>query len=86
MKTKGKYEPTKVVKIVLFWANFLLVVFLSKKIISPPKGSIDFLIQSLLSFVCAIIITGIMIQYSTERVLKISIIIAWIVTILLAIT
>lgn len=76
-------EPGKLLKIVLFWTNFLFVVFLSKKILSYPKGNIDFLLKNLLSFICAIILTATMVNFLSQRDLKISIPIIWIITILL---
>jgi hypothetical protein len=82
MDAKTKYKPRYAIKIVLFWSNWLFVVFLSKRVIS---GEIDFLVKNLGSFIFALIITAVTLRYFPARVLKISIIVVWIVTILLAI-
>lgn len=78
-----KNDPTKLMKIVLFWTIFLFIVFLSKKVISYPKDNIDFLIKNLLSFICAVIVTGVMLHFLKEMTLKICIPIIWFLTILL---
>jgi len=78
-----KKEASRLTKIVLFWTIFLFVVFLSKEIIGYPKDGINFLLKNLVSFICAIILTGAMIQFLGERALKISIPIIWLLTILL---
>jgi hypothetical protein len=80
---KEKGGPSKLIKITLFWSIFLFIVFLSKRIISFPTGNIDFLVKNLLSFICALITTAIMIHFLKERAIKISIFIVWFVTILL---
>jgi hypothetical protein len=85
MDAKTKYRPRNAIKIVLFLSNWLFVVFLSKRVISPPQGEIDFLVKNLGSFFLALIITGVTLCYFPGRVLKISIIVVWTVTILLAI-
>ena len=82
---KTKYKPRYAIKIVLFWSNWLFVVFLSKRVTSPPQGEIDFLVKNLDSFIFALIITTVTLRCFPEGVLKISIIMVWIVTILLAI-
>ena len=81
-KTRG----SKIVKIVLFLSIYIFVVFLSRKIISYPKDNVDFLIKNILSFICAIIITGITIKYFRGKSLKICILIIWIISVLLMIT
>ena len=78
-------DPSKLIKIILFWTIFLFVVFLSKKIISYPKDNFDFLLKNLLLFICTIILTGIALKFLRERTLKIIIPIIWIITILLTV-
>jgi hypothetical protein len=67
MDIKTKYEPGKAIKIILFWSNVLFVVLLSKNIISSPQGNIDFLLRNLSSFICALIITAIMLRCFPKR-------------------
>jgi hypothetical protein len=51
MDAKSKYKPRNAIKIVLFFGNWLFVLLLSRRVISPPKGEIDFLVKNLgLSF------------------------------------
>ena len=85
MDAESRYKPRNAIKIVLFLGNWLFLLFLSRRVISPPKGEIDFLIKNLGTFLFATVITGLMLRYFPERVFKISIIVAWIVAILLAI-
>lgn len=75
----------KIIKIILFLSVFLFVVFISKKIIESPKGNIDFLIKNLISFICAIIITGIILQYLNKKYVRLIIPLMWIATIFFAI-
>jgi hypothetical protein len=70
---------SKLIKVVLFWTIFLFVVFMSKKIIGHPKGTVDFLVKNLLSLACALIVTGTMLHFFSQRALKISILILWII-------
>jgi hypothetical protein len=76
-------EPSKILKILLFWSIFLFIIFIGKRIIGFPKGSIDFIIKNLLSFVCTVILSGTMLHFLSAKLLKLSIPIIWILTILL---
>jgi len=81
---KGKEkEPGNLLKILLFWTIFLFIIFIGKRIIGFPKGNFDFIVKSLLSFACAVILSGTMLHFLSVKSLKISIPIIWILTILL---
>ena len=74
-------EPGKFLKIVLFWTIFLFIIFIGKRIIGYPKGS--FIINNLISFACAVILSGTMLHFLSVKSLKLSIPIIWLLTILL---
>ena len=78
-------EPSKLLRILLFWTIFLFIIFIGKKIIGFPKGNIDFIVKNLLSFVCTIILSGTMLHFLSIKSLKLSIPIIWILTIILII-
>ena len=81
---KGKEkEPGNLLKILLFWTIFLFIIFIGKRIIGFPKGNFDFIVKSLLSFACAVILSGTMLHFLSVKSLKICIPIIWILTILL---
>lgn len=81
-KSKDK-EPGKILKILLFWTTFLFIVFLGKRIIGYPKGNFDFIVKTLLSFSCAVILSGAILHFLSLKSLKLSIPIIWLLTILL---
>jgi hypothetical protein len=78
-------EPGKILKIVLFWTVFLFIIFLGKRIIGYPKDNFDFIVNNLLSFACAVILSGSMLHFLSAKLLKLSIPIIWLLTILLTI-
>jgi hypothetical protein len=65
---KKKVEPKgKGLKILLFWANWLFVVFLSKKLVSPPAGNLDFVVKNIGTFLVALVMTAVMIHFSPRK-------------------
>ncbi len=83
--TKEKYEPGKPIKFILFSSNFFLVLFLGKRIMSPPGSNIDFLLKNLGSFIASGVLTGIMLYFLERNGLIIAMIAIWIAILLLAI-
>jgi hypothetical protein len=59
----------KIVKTLLFFSNWLFVVFLSKRFISPPAGEIDFLLKNASTLFVAMVMTGLMIHFFSRRVM-----------------
>ncbi len=59
----------KVVKTLLFFSNWLFVLFLSKRLISPPAGNIDFLWKNVATFFVALVLTGLMIHFFSRKVM-----------------
>jgi len=65
---KRKAEPKgKGLKILLFFANWLFVVFLSKKLISPPAGGLDFVLKNIGTFLVAFAMTSLMIHFFSRK-------------------
>lgn len=65
---KRKAEPKgKGLKTLLFFANWLFVVFLSKRLISPPAGDLDFVVKNIGTFLVALIMTAFMIHFSRRK-------------------
>jgi hypothetical protein len=65
---KRKAEPKgKGLKILLFFANWLFVVFLSKKLISPPAGGLDFVLKNIGTFLVAFTMTSLMIHFFSRK-------------------
>ncbi len=62
-------KKTKIVKTLLLFSNWLFLVFLSKRLISPPAGNIDFLLKNIATFFVALVITGLMIHFFPRRVI-----------------
>ena len=85
MPANAERVPGKAIKIVLFWSNWLLVLFPSKRFIGPPADNVDFLPKNLATFVIAIIGTAVMLRYLHGVILKVTIAAVWIVTILIAV-
>jgi hypothetical protein len=56
-------------KSILFFSNWLLVVFLSKRLISPPGDGWDFLLKNIATFFVAVIVTGFMIHFLSRKIL-----------------
>ena len=85
MPTKQQHEVSKVIKIVLFWSNWLLVLFFSKRFIGSAGDNVDFLLKNLGTFAVAIIATAVMLHYLQNKVIKITIVAIWIVTLFMAV-
>jgi hypothetical protein len=84
MPTKQQHEVSKVIKIVLFWSNWLLVLFFSKRFIGSAGDNVDFLLKNLGTFAVAIIATAVMLHYLQGKVIKITMVAIWIVTFFIA--
>jgi hypothetical protein len=65
-KKEGE-PPNKALKTLLFFANWLFLVFLSRRFISPPAGDLDFLAKNIGTFLVAVVLTGLMIRFSSRR-------------------
>ncbi len=76
----------KIVKTLLFFSNWLFLVFLSKRLISPPAGNIDFLLENIATFFVASIMTGLMIHFFSRRVMILCIPIMAILAVATAVT
>jgi hypothetical protein len=79
----GDKGPGSLFKIILFWTIFLFIIFLGKRIIDYPKDNFDFIVKSLLSFACTVILSGTMLHFFRLKALKLSIPIIWLLTVLL---
>ncbi len=75
-----------VAKVLLFWANFLLVLFASKRLFSPPGGALDFVAKNLGTFICSLILTGIMVYAIPHRFLWMVILVILMIAVLVGIT
>ena len=82
-KHTKKNEQSKILKIILFWTNFLFIIFLSKKAVGNFSGNIDFIVKNLLSFFFTVILTGAMLHFMKLKYLRISIPLIWLITFLL---
>jgi hypothetical protein len=77
----------KIVKSLLFFSNWLFLVFLSKRVIvSPPTGNIDFLLKNIVTFFVALVMTGLMIHFFSRRVMILCIPIMAILAVAIAVT
>jgi len=75
-----------VVKTFLFFSNWLFVLFLSKRLISPPAGNIDFLSKNVATFFVALVMTGLMIHFFSRKVMILLIPIMAILALAIAVT
>ena len=65
---KRTAEPKgKGLKSLLFFANWLFVLFLSKKLISPPAGGLDFVVKNIGTFLVALVMTALIIHFSPRK-------------------
>jgi hypothetical protein len=60
LKSKG-------LKGLLFLVNWLFFVFLSKKLISPPAGNLDFVVKNIGTFLVALVMTAVIIHFSPRK-------------------
>lgn len=75
--------PSKLLKITLFWTVFIFIIFVGRIIIGSPNSNIDFILKNLLTFLCTIVICGVMLHFLSVRILKLSLPVIWFLTILL---
>lgn len=64
---KEAKQSSKGVKTLLFFANWLFVVFLSKRFVSSPQGELDFLVKNIGAFLLASVMTGVMVHFSSRK-------------------
>ena len=57
----------KGLKSLLFFANWLFVVFLSKKLIAPPAGGLDFVVKNIGTFLVALVMTSLIIHFCPRK-------------------
>ncbi len=72
-------------RVPLFWSNWVLVLFLGKRFASSPGDEVNFLLKNLATLVIALIGTAVMLRYLRGVILKVTIAVIWIVTILIAV-
>jgi len=82
-KSTEEKKSSNILKILLFWSTFVLVIILGRRIFGPPEGNPDFIVKNLLSFGIAIIFSGIMLHFLGRKLLMIGLLIIWCLTILL---
>jgi len=68
-ENKNVKPPSKLLKTLLFFANWLFVLALSKKLISSPRGELDFVAKNIGAFLVATVLTGLMIHFSPRKVM-----------------
>jgi hypothetical protein len=69
-KNKGhQINLSKLISVSLFFANWLFMVSLSKKIVDSPEGDLDFLVKNLATFLLGLVLTGFMIHFSSKKVM-----------------
>jgi hypothetical protein len=61
-------RPSKLPGALLFFANWLFVVSASKKVVRAPEGDFDFLVKNVGTFMVALVVTGLMIHFSSKKV------------------
>jgi hypothetical protein len=85
MSVEKKPDLGKAMKIVLFWSNWLLVLFLGRRLFGSPGDNVDFLLKNLGTFAVAIIATAVMLHYLQGKVIRITIVAIWIATLLVGV-
>ena len=58
-------------QILLFWSTWFFVVFLGKKLISPPSGNAAFLYKNLVTFVASVVLAGAFIRFTPTNFYRI---------------
>ncbi len=76
----------KIVKTLLFFSNWLFLVSLSKRLISPPSGNVEFLLKNITTFFVALVMTGLMIHFFSRKVMILCIPIMAILAVATAVT
>jgi hypothetical protein len=85
MSIEKKPAHSKAMKIVLFWSNWILVLFIGKRFFGSPRGELDFWLKNLGTFAVATIATAVMLHFLQGKVIKITIVAIWIVILLAAV-
>lgn len=81
-KTTEENKPGNVLKILLFWSTFILIIFIGRRLFGSPEGNPDFIVKNLLSFGIAIILSGLMLHFLSRKSLKIGLFVIWVLIIL----
>jgi tryptophan-rich sensory protein len=64
---KEAKQSSREVKTLLFFANWLFLVFLSKRFFSSPERELDFLLKNTGAFLLALIMTGVMAHFFSRK-------------------
>jgi hypothetical protein len=85
MEHEEKSYPSKALKILLFWSNWIFIIFLNKLILSNPAGNLDFAFKAISSFFIAVILTGSMLHFLSVPIIRIAFLVMFISALILAI-
>jgi hypothetical protein len=85
MEHEKRSFPSKALKVLLFWSNWIFIIFLSKLILSNPVGNLDFAFKAISTFFVAVILTGSMLHFLSVRIIRIAILFMFISALILAI-
>ena len=85
MEHDKKSYPSKATKILLFWSNWIFIIFLSKHILSNPAGNLDFAFKAISTFFVAAILTGSMLQFLSVRIIRFAILFMFVSALILAV-
>ena len=85
MEHEVKSYPGKALKILLFWSNWIFIIFLSKIILSNPAGNLDFAFRAISTFFVSAILTGSMLHFLSVRIIRFAILFMLISALILAV-
>ncbi len=83
---KGESKGGKGLKGLLFFANWLFIVFLSKKFISPPGGNLDFVLKNTGTLFIAVVMTALMNLFFPRKAVMVLIPIMVLLAVIMAMT
>ena len=85
MEHEKKSYQSKALKILLFWSNWIFLIFLSKLIFSSPAGNLDFTFKAIATFFVAVIFTGSMLHFFSVPIIRFAIFFIFISALILAV-
>ncbi len=76
------YRP-RALAIALVWCNWLLLVFVGKRLL-PPSHGVLYILENVGTFVCALVISGLMLHFFSKSIIGIAIPLILLVTLVIA--
>ena len=83
MEPKEKPNPSKALKVLLFWSNWIFLILLSNILLANPAGKPNIGFKAIATLCIALAVTGSMLHFFSATVIRITIVLLFISALIL---